>query len=74
MNESTIKRSNVSTISISGEMNDIVRAKIAQFLQLATQYKGRILRRQEFSDGVFLEILFENEETQKVWENQIGLK
>ena len=74
MKEVTIERAHVSTISISGEMNDIVRAKIAQFLQLATQYKGRILRRQEFSDGVFLEILFENEETQKVWENQIGLK
>ena len=74
MKEVTIERAHVSTISISGEMNDIVRAKIAQFLQKANQYNGKILQRQEFSDGVFLEILFENEATQRVWENNIGLQ
>ena len=74
MKEVTIERAHVSTISISGEMNDFMQAKVAKFLQKATQYKGRILRRQEFSDGIFLEILFENEATQQIWENQIGLK
>lgn len=74
MKEVTIERAHVSKVSISGEMNEFVRAKIAQFLQKATQYNGKILQRHEFSDRVFLEILFENEATQKVWESYIGLK
>ena len=74
MKEVTIERSHVSKVSISGEIDDFTRAKIAQFLKLAHQYNGKILQRQEFSDGVFLEILFENEATQKVWESYIGLQ
>lgn len=53
MEEVTIERAHVSTISISGRMDDATKAKIAKFLQIANQYKGKILRRQEFSDGIF---------------------
>lgn len=44
MKEITIERVHVSTISISGKMDDSMRAKIAQWIQLAAKYTGRILR------------------------------
>jgi hypothetical protein len=73
MKEVTIERAHVSTVSISGEMNDEAKAQIAMYLKIANQYKGEILRRKDFEDGVFLEIRFKNEATQKVWESYVGL-
>lgn len=69
-----IKRVQISTISVSGKMNEAMKEKIAKVLQAAGEHEGKILRRQDFSDGIFLEVLFEDEKAKQLWGKAIGLK
>lgn len=71
--EVKITRANISTISISGDMEQ-ARAKFVSVKQVSQRYGGNILREQEFSDGFFLEVHFADENLMRVYENNIGIK
>jgi hypothetical protein len=75
-NDVTIKETVIGTITITApeHLKEEAMLKYQKAKSDAVLYDGTVMRTQTFSDGFFLEVLFENEEKKEAWLKNIGVK
>lgn len=70
-----IKIANTIAITIIGGegRKDDMRQKCIRAKALARTADGKVLREEEFPDGFFLEVCFQDSEMMEIWKKQLGI-
>ena len=59
---------------IDDKLREIMRMRYLEAIKLANQYSGKVLRKEEFSDGFFLEVVFKEKSMLNYWMTTVGVK